>query len=107
MEANRCEHANRALQQDLEQLKVQLEQQRNHKMEQERKVSRRVDGYKRVKRSGSVFVDRCICSCVQIAVLEESMKSCEEETKDLQSQDEQVKTAPPAVPLTASSLSFL
>lgn len=50
MEANRCEHANRALQQDLEQLKVQLEQQRNHKMEQERKVSRRVDGYKRVKR---------------------------------------------------------
>ncbi|XP_024914674.1 cTAGE family member 5 isoform X3 [Cynoglossus semilaevis] len=65
MEANRCEHANRALQQDLEQLKVQLEQQRNHKMEQERKI----------------------------AVLEESMKSCEEETKDLQSQDEQGHTS--------------
>ncbi|XP_068195092.1 cTAGE family member 5 isoform X2 [Antennarius striatus] len=57
-------HANAELGKDLEQLKDQLLQQRGHRREQEKRI----------------------------AVLEEDMKKIEEETRDLQSQDEQAQT---------------
>ncbi|KAI3367930.1 hypothetical protein L3Q82_026758 [Scortum barcoo] len=62
--AKQLGHANRQLERDLEQLKDQLDQQREHRTEQERRI----------------------------AALEDSMKTCEEETKDLQSQEEQAQT---------------
>ncbi|XP_028251236.1 cTAGE family member 5 isoform X2 [Parambassis ranga] len=57
-------HAKRELERDLEQLKDQLDQQRKHRIEQERRI----------------------------AALENSMKTIEEETRDLQSQEEQAQT---------------
>uniref|UniRef100_H3BZP1 MIA SH3 domain ER export factor 2 n=1 Tax=Tetraodon nigroviridis TaxID=99883 RepID=H3BZP1_TETNG len=57
-------HAKKELKRDLEQLKDQLEQQREYGREQERRI----------------------------AVLEESMKTLDEETKDLQVQHEQAQT---------------
>ncbi|XP_035529906.1 cTAGE family member 2 isoform X2 [Morone saxatilis] len=62
--ARQLGQAKRELERDLEQLKDQLEQQREHRIEQERRIT----------------------------VLEEGMKTFEEESKDLQSQDEQAQT---------------
>ncbi|XP_045920544.1 melanoma inhibitory activity protein 2 isoform X2 [Micropterus dolomieu] len=62
--AIQLEHAKGELDQDLEQLKDQLYQQREHRIAQEKRI----------------------------AVLEESMKTFEEETQDLQSQHEQAQT---------------
>ncbi|XP_039641692.1 melanoma inhibitory activity protein 2 isoform X1 [Perca fluviatilis] len=64
VKARQLEHAKRELDRDLEQLKDQLDQQREHRIEQEKRI----------------------------AVLEESMNTFEEETKDLQSQEEQAQT---------------
>uniref|UniRef100_A0A7N6AGB3 MIA SH3 domain ER export factor 2 n=1 Tax=Anabas testudineus TaxID=64144 RepID=A0A7N6AGB3_ANATE len=64
IKARQMEHAKRELERDIGQLKGQLEQQREHRIEQERRI----------------------------AVLEESMKTLEDETKDLQSQEEQAQT---------------
>nr|XP_046268412.1 cTAGE family member 2 isoform X3 [Scatophagus argus] len=63
-EITQMEHAKRELEMDLDQLKDQLDLQREHRREQERRI----------------------------AVLEENMKTFEEEAKDLQSQDEQAQT---------------
>lgn len=62
--ARQLGHAKRELERDLSQLKDQLDQQKDHRIEQERRI----------------------------AVLEENMKTFDEETKDLQSQDEQAQT---------------
>ncbi|KAM9842474.1 cTAGE family member 5 isoform 2-T2 [Aulostomus maculatus] len=64
VKARQLEHAKTELEEDLEQLKQQLDHQREHRMEQEKRI----------------------------ALLEESMKSIEDETKDLQSQEEQAQT---------------
>ncbi|XP_075964740.1 cTAGE family member 5 [Anarhichas minor] len=64
VKARQLGHAKRELDRDLEQLKDQLDQQREQRIEQERRI----------------------------ALLEESMKTTEEETRDLQSQDEQAHT---------------
>ncbi|KAM8917097.1 cTAGE family member 5 isoform 2-T2 [Spinachia spinachia] len=64
VKARQLGHAKRELDRDLEQLKDQLDQQREHRIEQERKI----------------------------ALLEETIKTSEEETKDLLSQDEQAQT---------------
>ncbi|KAK9533339.1 hypothetical protein VZT92_008461 [Zoarces viviparus] len=64
VKARQLGHAKRELDRDLEQLKDQLDQQREQRMEQERRI----------------------------ALLEDSMKTTEEETRDLQSQDEQAHT---------------
>ncbi|XP_068573761.1 cTAGE family member 5 isoform X2 [Cebidichthys violaceus] len=64
VKARQLGHAKRELDRDLEQLKDQLDQQRDQRIEQERRI----------------------------ALLEESMKTTEEETRDLQSQDEQAHT---------------
>ncbi|XP_041668635.1 melanoma inhibitory activity protein 2 isoform X2 [Cheilinus undulatus] len=62
--ARQLGHAKNDMERDLEQLKDQLDQQREHRKEQERRI----------------------------AVLEESMKTFEDEAKDLQSQEEQAQT---------------
>ncbi|KAM6917293.1 cTAGE family member 5 isoform 3-T3 [Lycodopsis pacificus] len=64
VKARQLGHAKRELDRDLEQLKDQVDQQREQRIEQERRI----------------------------ALLEESMKTTEEETRDLQSQDEQAHT---------------
>ncbi|TDG98618.1 hypothetical protein EPR50_G00202250 [Perca flavescens] len=64
VKATQLEHAKRELDRDLEQLKDQLDQQREHRIEQEKRI----------------------------AVLEETMKTFEEETNDLQLQEEQAQT---------------
>uniref|UniRef100_UPI003AAD844F cTAGE family member 5 isoform X1 n=1 Tax=Centroberyx gerrardi TaxID=166262 RepID=UPI003AAD844F len=64
VKARELERAKRDSERDLEQLKEQLDWQREHRMQQERRI----------------------------AELEESMKTFEEETKELQSQEEQAQT---------------
>ncbi|XP_034419009.1 melanoma inhibitory activity protein 2-like isoform X2 [Cyclopterus lumpus] len=64
VKARQLEHAKRELGVDLVQLKDQLDQQRERRLEQERRL----------------------------AFLDESMKTTEEETRDLQSQEEQAQT---------------
>ncbi|XP_037652710.1 transport and Golgi organization protein 1 homolog isoform X2 [Sebastes umbrosus] len=64
VKARQLGHAKREMDRDLEQLKDQLDQQREYRTEQENRI----------------------------AGLEESMKTFEEETKDLQSQEEQAQT---------------
>ncbi|KAI4804632.1 hypothetical protein KUCAC02_026253, partial [Chaenocephalus aceratus] len=64
VKARQLEECKRELDRDLEELKEQLEQHREHRIEQDKRI----------------------------AVLEESMTTCEEETKDLQSQEEQAQT---------------
>lgn len=64
VKARQLQHANKELEQDLEQLKILLDQKREHRIEQEKRI----------------------------AVLEESMKTFEEESKDFQAQDEQAQT---------------
>ncbi|XP_070698187.1 cTAGE family member 5 isoform X2 [Pempheris klunzingeri] len=62
--ARQLGHGKNELERDLEQLKDQLDRQREHRIEQERRI----------------------------AMLEESIKTTEEESKDLQSQEEQAQT---------------
>ncbi|KAM6968569.1 cTAGE family member 5 [Tautogolabrus adspersus] len=64
VKARQMGHDKKELERDLKQLKDQLDQQREHRKEQERRI----------------------------AGLEESMETFEEETKDLQSQEEQAQT---------------
>ncbi|XP_054469425.1 transport and Golgi organization protein 1 homolog [Anoplopoma fimbria] len=64
VKARQLGHAKKELDRDLEQLKDQLDQQREHRIEQERRI----------------------------ALLEESMKATEDENRDLQSQEEQAQT---------------
>ncbi|XP_037343496.2 cTAGE family member 5 isoform X2 [Pungitius pungitius] len=64
VKARQLGHAKRELDRDLEQLKDQLDRQREQRIEQERKI----------------------------ALLEETIKTSEEETRDLLSQDEQAQT---------------
>ncbi|XP_068436912.1 cTAGE family member 5 isoform X2 [Clinocottus analis] len=64
VKARQLEHAKRQMDGDLEQLKDQLDQQKEFRLEQERRL----------------------------ALLEDSMKTTEEETRDLQSQEEQAQT---------------
>ncbi|CAJ1074018.1 melanoma inhibitory activity protein 2 [Xyrichtys novacula] len=64
VKARQLGHSKKEMEKDLKQLKSQLDEQREHREEQEKRI----------------------------AVLEESMKTFEEETKDLQSQEEQAQT---------------
>ena len=103
VKARQLGHAKKELERDLEQLKDQLDQQKENRTEQERRVGAQtlistipnceslVDWASLLH--SVVFIKWIICLSLQIAVLEESMKTFEEETKDLQSQEEQVQSA--------------
>lgn len=97
--AKQLHHAKKDLQKDLEELKNQLEHQREHRIGQEQRVrtpknqniliDHILTGV-RIARKCVIFITCLVLVILQIAALEDSMKTCEAESKDLQSQEEQV-----------------